>query len=108
MFNFTSQNTSLIRFLSFYLFQLVFSYLIFLDKRSFDEIIKWKMNYLLGKLCLLSFISSFSIFFVIKNILIYNLPLQNLKILDFYLISHIVYSYSGNIHKLIFFQFLLV
>ena len=79
MFNFTSQNTSLIRFLSFYLFQLVFSYLIYFDKRSFDEIIKGKINYLLGKLCLLSFVSSFSIFFVIKNILIY-FKLVNLRV----------------------------
>ena len=79
MFNMTSQNTSLIRFLSFYLFQLVFSYLIFFDKRSFDEIIKGKINYLLGKLCLLSFVSSFSIFFVIKNILIY-FKLVNLRV----------------------------
>ena len=42
MFNYTSQNTSLIRFLSFYLFQLVFSYLIFLDKRSFDSLSMWE------------------------------------------------------------------
>jgi len=79
MFNFTSQNTSLIRFLSFYLFQLIFSYLCFFDKYNLKDITIGKINYFLGKLCLFSFISTFSIFFIIKNIFIY-FKLVNLKV----------------------------
>ena len=79
MFNMTSQNTSLIRFLCFYLFQLIFSYLLYFDKGNLKDINQGKINYFLGKLCILTFISSFSIFFIIKNILIY-FKLVNLKV----------------------------